>query len=62
MRAAEGQKWSYVEMILNSEVEEKLRCGKEWKKEMKGTGGAFLRGRGEREGETSREAPPPCAR
>ena len=26
MRAAEGQKWSYVEMILNSEVEEKLRC------------------------------------
>ena len=27
MRAAEGQKWSYVEMILSSEVEVKLRCG-----------------------------------
>ena len=26
MRAAEGQKWSYVEMILSSEVEVKLRC------------------------------------
>ena len=33
MRAAEGQKRSYVEMILSSEVEVKLRCDEEWKKE-----------------------------
>ena len=34
MRAAEGQKWSYVEMIWSSEVEVKLRCDLGWKKRM----------------------------
>ena len=45
MRAAEGQKWSYVEMILNSEVEEKLRCDEEWKKRMKHSPAGMVQGR-----------------
>ena len=42
-------------MILRCEVGVKLRCEKVRKG---GVGGVSLQGRGKREGETSREAPP----
>ena len=50
MRAEEGQKWSYVEMILSSEVEVKLRCDLGWKREMRREEGCFLQGRWEGKG------------
>ena len=45
MGAAEGQKRSYVEMILSSEVEVKLRCDKEWKMEMQDLTTGMVQGR-----------------
>ena len=59
MRAAEGQKRSYVEMILSSEVEVKLSGVKWWKRGVKGGGVSFAPRPVEGEGETSSESPPP---
>ena len=57
MRAAEGQKWSYVEMIWSSEVEVKLRCDLGWKKRMPGSRDWTLQGR--RWGDQERPKSPP---
>ena len=53
MRAAEGQKRSYVEMILSSEVEVKLRCDLEWRRALEGSPGRMVQGGGRGRGDMS---------